>query len=140
MSTWRTYEAAKKERKTLPPLTIKGQKFVFPAEPMADFDMGMSELIVKYKGQIPDSEALALVPILIGDDELARLRKVTTGTELGAIVADLLREYGYAVEGTEEAPLAKGKKRASRKPSSRTGGRSKQTFTASTESRTSARS
>ncbi len=133
---WSSYEAARSESKFLPPLEIKTpegvETFLFPADVSGEFGMALLE----GRGMSP-TEALKLIPELIGTKRAERLKKITTFTQLLAIVDDLLRQYGFSAQQTDEEadPLAQrpsDEPSASTEPSSTTSEPSRQTSPAST--------
>lgn len=133
---WATYEQVNKEGATLPPLTIKGEVFNFPASPPAEFFL---EFLEGLRQEALTEERIILMMLsLITDDDAARLKKVTTAAELLAIFNDLLDQYGFPSEakGAEAAvPNREARRASQRKPSSKTSARSKRISSGTTKSK-----
>lgn len=99
---FKRFRAALEERETFS-VDIEGEEFVFPKSPKAEFGLRLYEIIEKHDGELPDREAVALIPLLVGDESFERLISKVTVLELAALLTDLLIEYGFIAETVVDA-------------------------------------
>lgn len=131
---WASFLAKRQERKTLPPLELGGETYLFPSSPPAIIWFEITEWQRKHNQPMPDEiAATKVLPEMIGQDRFESLCRELTLEEMGEFIVDLFQAWGWSTE-EEETPPNRQARRASAKASGKGSARSKRTSKRTTAS------
>jgi hypothetical protein len=96
---FQSFRKARTERKQPLTLEIDGEEFVFPGAAPADFMLACAE-IENEKGseELGLDDIIRVIPILLGEERAASLRRALSWPEFEALMQDLLAAYGMTAE------------------------------------------